>query len=127
MTDCKPVGTPMAAKHTPTKDDDDILDLKQFPYLKLVGKLMYAANCTRLDIAAAVSHLSRYMSHPTKRHWEQGKRVLRYLAGTIDYCLNYSGDISPSPVCWQDASFGDGEDRKSRTGFVIMMCGAATA
>ena len=79
------------------------------------------------DIAAAVSHLSRYMSHPTKRHWEQGKRVLRYLAGTIDYCLNYSGDISPSLVCWQDASFGDGEDRKSRTGFVTMMCGAATA
>ena len=67
------------------------------------------------------------MSHPTKHHWEQGKRVLRYLAGTIDYCLNYSADISPTPVCWQDASFGDGDDRKSRTGFVIMMNGGATA
>ena len=30
--------------------------------------------------------------------------------------------VGPVPVCWQDASFADGPGRKSRTGFVIMMC-----
>ena len=125
MTDCKPVATPMAAK--PTADDnlDDALDTKVFKYARLVGKLMYLANCTRPDIAAAVSHLSRYMSKPTRRHWEQGKRVLRYLKGTMDYGITYDSSSSPFPTAWQDASYGDGPDMRSRTGFVVNMCGAA--
>ena len=125
MTDCKPVTTPMSAK--PTLDDslDEPLDTKLYKYAQLVGKLMYLANCTRPDIAAAVSHLSRHMSKPTLRHWEQGKRVLRYLKGTIDYNITYDGTSSPYPTAWQDASYGDGPDMRSRTGFVVTMCGAA--
>ena len=67
MTDCKPVTTPMSAK--PTLDDnlDEPLDTKLYKYAQLVGKLMYLANCTRPDIAAAVSHLSRHMPKPTQR------------------------------------------------------------
>ena len=125
MTDCSPVATPMSAK--PTVDDslDEALDTKVYKYAKLVGKLMYLVNCTRPDIAAAVSHLSRHMSNPTRRHWEQGKRVLRYLKGTMDYGINYDGSFSPFPKAWQDASYGDGPDMRSRTGFVVTMCGAA--
>ena len=125
MSDCKPVATPMSAKPTVDNSLDEPLDIKQHKYAELVGKLNYLANCTRPDIAAAVSHLSRYMSHPTKRHWEQGKRVLRYLKGTVDYAITYSGDYTPLPTTWQDASYGDGPDRRSRTGFVTNMCGAA--
>ena len=125
MTDCKPVATPMSTK--PTSDDslDAPLDTKVYKYARLVGKLMYLANCTRPDVAAAVSHLSRFMSKPTCRHWEQGKRVLRYLKGTMDYCLKYDGSSSPLPTAWQDSSYGDGPDMRSRTGFVVTMCGAA--
>ena len=125
MSDCNPVATPMSAK--PTIDDklDEPLDTKVYKFAKLVGKLMYLANCTRPDIAAAVSHLSRYMSKPTCRHWEQGKRVLRYLKGTLDYSINYCSSSSPLPTAWQDASYGDGPNMRSRTGFLVTMCGAA--
>jgi hypothetical protein len=53
----------------------------------------------------------------------QAKRDLRYLNGTKDLCLIYSGGISPEPVFWQDASYADGVERKSKTGLVAMMCG----
>lgn len=125
MNDCNTVTTPMSAK--PTQDDslDEALDIRVHKYATLVGKLMYLANCTRPDIAAAVSHLSRHMSKPTCRHWEQAKRVLRYLKGTMDYSINYCSSSSPLPTAWQDASYGDGPDMRSRTGFVVTMCGAA--
>ena len=45
----------------------------------------------------------------------------------MDYSLTYFGNCPPSPLCFQDASFGDGPDRRSRTGYVIIMCGAAIA
>ncbi len=65
-----------------------------FPFSSLIGKLMYCANMTRPDISAAVSFHSRFMSSPTERHWEMAKRVLRYVSGTKDYCLTFTGTIS---------------------------------
>jgi len=126
MSDCISVGTPMTTKPPQVdKPDDLISNDASRPYAQLVGKLLYLANCTRPDIAAATSHLSRFMSNPTHSHWVQAKRVLRYLNGTKDLCLTYSGGISPDPLFWQDASYADGDERKSRTGLVAMMCGAA--
>lgn len=128
MHTCAPTGTPLPAK---TVDSSDIesppLDVKQFRYARLVGKLAYAANCTRPDISAAVNFLTRFMSKPTELSWRQAKRLLRYVKGTLEYCLVYHGSEDPIPVCWQDASFADGPGRRSRTGFVVLMCKAAVA
>ena len=126
MADCTAIGTPMSSK-PPLIDspDEDISSDRERPYAQMVGKLLYLANCTRPDIAAATSHLSRFMSKPTQLHWVQAKRVLRYLSGTKDLCLTYSGDVSTDPIFWQDASYADGHERKSRTGLVAMMCGGA--
>ena len=38
------------------------------PYSNAVGSLMYAMICTRLDLAHAVSVVSRYMANPGKEH-----------------------------------------------------------
>lgn len=129
MSTCSIVSTPLPAKIDLTDDSESpILDTKQFPYAKLVGKLLYASNCTRPDITASVNYLSRYMAKPTELLWGYAKRVLRYLRGTMDYCLVYSCDFgSPVPMAWQDASFADGPGRKSRTGFVVVLCGAAVS
>ena len=127
MQNCSTVGTPLPAK---TLDSDDTLDsppldIKKSVYPSLVGKLLYLSNCTRPDITAAVNYLSRFMSNATEAHMQQAKRLLRYIKGTLDYCITYSGNVSPEPLCWQDASFADGPGRRSRTGFVILMCGGA--
>lgn len=41
------------------------------PYSSVVGSLMYAMVCTRLDIAYAVGMVSRFLSNLGKAHWKQ--------------------------------------------------------
>jgi hypothetical protein len=40
----------------------------EYPYLSVIGALMYLANNTRPDIAFAVNFLARYNVAPTMRH-----------------------------------------------------------
>jgi hypothetical protein len=66
METAKSWRVPMGAGEKPTREGEP-LDTEEFPYSKLVGSLLYLANCTRPDIAQAVGVLSRYMSCPTTR------------------------------------------------------------
>jgi hypothetical protein len=85
------------------------LDIREMPYAKLFGKLLYcASNYTRPDITASVNYLSRYMSHPSVEQWLQVKRQLRYLKGTIDKGLVFNRTVPYNPFAWQDSSFADG-------------------
>jgi len=61
--------------------------MENIPYASVVGSLMYAQTCTRLDISFAVGMLGRYQSNPRLDHWKTAKKVLRYLQGTKDHML----------------------------------------
>ena len=69
----KPVGTPLAphfklsASMCPSSDDDK-RHMKNIPYTNVVGALMYAMVCSRLDLSHAVSMMSCYMHNPGKKH-----------------------------------------------------------
>ena len=52
---------------------------------------MYLMNCTKPNIAYAVGRLSRYTQSPNQDHWTIVRRVLKYLKGTINYGLCFSG------------------------------------
>jgi hypothetical protein len=80
---------------TPSKDmsKNAPLDRKSYAFAKLIGKLLYCSICTRPDITMAVNHTSRYMTSATVRHWEQAKRVLRYLSGTLQHSLVFNGKL----------------------------------
>ena len=52
---------------------------------------MYLENCTIPDIVYAIVRLSRNTQSVNKNHWVAISRVLKYLRGTSDYCLCYSG------------------------------------
>ena len=95
--------------------------------MKLVGKLLYASNCTRLDTIVSVNYLSRFMSSFHIDHWLQAKRVLRYLKGALDKGPMLNKHIVYTPIAWQDSSFADGHGGKSRTGYAVLMCGAVVA
>ena len=60
-------------------------------YSSVVGSLMYAMECTQLDISHAVGVLRRYMSTSGKEHLTAEKRVFRYLYGMMDYGICYGG------------------------------------
>ncbi|KAK8704498.1 hypothetical protein V6N13_048120 [Hibiscus sabdariffa] len=53
--------------------------VSQIEYAKIIGGLMFLMNCTRPDIAYAVSRLSRYTHNPSNEHWIAIKRLLKYL------------------------------------------------
>jgi hypothetical protein len=67
MQDYKPVKVPipmgprLTVEQCP-KTQEEIHDMANFPYVSVVGSLMYAMVCTRPDIAHVVGVLSRYMS-----------------------------------------------------------------
>ena len=59
------------------------------PYRSAIGSLMYLATCTRPNLAALVSELSKFNQNPGIAHWEGFKHVLRYVKGTVGEGLLY--------------------------------------
>jgi hypothetical protein len=116
----------ISKKDCPTTDAD-IREMEQVPYRELIGSLMYLMVSTRPDLAHAVGVLSRFASNPGKRHWEAGKRVLRYLQGTKDYKLTFQGDqLDLHGYC--DADFArDLDGRVSVSGVLIKAAEGAIA
>ena len=121
--DCSSVKTPFdpSAKLVPNKG----VVVNQLEYSKAIGSLMYAMISTRPDIAFAVGKLSRYTHNPSLIHWQAMNRVFKYLKGTMDYRLSYSG--FPSVLeGYSDASWiTNMEDHSSTSGWVFRLGGGA--
>nr|GEW05430.1 retrovirus-related Pol polyprotein from transposon TNT 1-94 [Tanacetum cinerariifolium] len=66
-------------------------------YRSIIGGLNYLTH-TRPYIMYSVNVLSRFMHKPTRLHLGATKRVLRYVAGTVDFGLWYSK--STNAVSW---------------------------
>jgi len=66
------------------------------PYTSLIGALMYTAIGTRPDITFAVGALSRFLSNPGGRHWNEAKHILSCLKSTPDYAIRYSYETPPT-------------------------------
>nr|GEU55403.1 retrovirus-related Pol polyprotein from transposon TNT 1-94 [Tanacetum cinerariifolium] len=99
---CKPIPTPLAphfklSYHECPKSKEDKKDMSRVPYSSSVSSLMYAMVCTRLDLAHAVSVVSRYMHNP-------GRPVLGY----VDF--DYAGYL---------------DARKSLCSYIFSHCGSA--
>jgi hypothetical protein len=94
-------------------------------YSELVGGLLYLSVCTRPDISQAVGALARYMSAPTTQHWKAATGVLRYLAGTAGYGIEFGGGDA-GLVAYSDADYaGEMDSRKSTTGYLFTLHGGA--
>lgn len=98
---------------------------------------MYLAQCTRPDIAHAVGTLSQHLDWPGYQQWNATCHVLRYIRGTHEFGIVYSGDGQDQDVisgmkseeCPQlhcDAdSAGDKDTRRSTTGYVFSLARGA--
>ena len=66
----------------------------------------------RLDLAYSVSICARFTYNPTTEHFNVAKRIIRYLAGTIDLGLRFSphSDKSGDLIGWTDSSWADCRD-----------------
>jgi Reverse transcriptase (RNA-dependent DNA polymerase)/gag-polypeptide of LTR copia-type/Integrase core domain/GAG-pre-integrase domain len=119
-------GKKLSPEDCPTTEEEKRY-MDKVPYREAVGSLLYAANCTRPDIATSVSNVSRYLSNPGRAHWEAVKRILRYLKETEGLSLTLGGN-EVHLEGFSDADWGaDLIARRSRTGFVFMIGMGAVA
>ena len=61
--------------------------MQSVPYASVVGSLMYAILCTRLNICFKVGKVSRYQFNLGPEHWTTVKHILKYLRRMRDYVL----------------------------------------
>ena len=116
--------TPITADPNP----DNKLDTTVYNYGSLVGSLLYIATCTRPDIAFATNVLSRHLVAPAVKHGKLAMQVLRYLKGTADVGLHYSSANQDGVRAYADSDYaGDGDTRRSTTGYAILLAGGAVS
>lgn len=129
MSDCKPVSTPLDPSEKLSSDmspktREEWEEMRQVPYINILGAVAYIAVATRPDIAYAVSVLARFSKDPGLKHWKALKHLLRYLKGTLKYKLTYSpsSDSNEMFTAFCDADHGGNPDNGRLTsGFVIKM------
>ena len=125
MVNCKPQLTPAnssiaLSELDQPKTQSELEHMAAIPYRALVGSLLYAMVCTRPDIAQAVITCAQFNTKAGIKHWQAGKRVLRYLAGTNVSGVRYGGASEVVVEAYCDSNWGgDLDNRKSRSGYVV--------
>jgi hypothetical protein len=51
-------------------------DMKNIPFQEVVGCLMYAMVCTRLDTSFAMGHVSKHVPNPCHSDWTNVKIII---------------------------------------------------
>ena len=124
MKDCRPVATPQdqTVKLLPNEEEA----LYKAKYQALIGSITYAVTGTRPDLAQALGSLSQFCSNPGKDHWVAGKRILRYIKGSLHYGIMYDGSKQRDVkrIGYTDANLGTNPNgRKSQSGYIFFLCG----
>lgn len=122
ITNSKLYKTPMEINLKLEKSEECKSDIK---YRNLIGALLYISSGTRPDISYSVNYLSRYQNCYNETHYKYALRILKYLYLTKNLNLYYQRKTSGNIMeCYVDADWaGDCTDRKSTSGYVIMMYG----
>ncbi|CAI7831737.1 unnamed protein product [Closterium sp. NIES-53] len=104
-----PQSTPLPTSHSLSSPPSDESVEPSGPYPKLVGCLVYLMTCTRPDLAYPLSLLARYVAPGRHRkvHWDDAKRVLRYLCSTLGMGLVLGGRARVVLTGHADASWVD--------------------
>jgi hypothetical protein len=133
MEDCAQSGTPLAtttklSEEMSPKTDEERERMAGVPYRAAIGSLMYLMVSTRPDLAAAVGLLSRFLQNPGEQHWMAVKKIFKYLQGSRKLGLKYERGEKVELTAYTDSDWaGDIDSRKSTSGYVVMMGGAAVS
>jgi hypothetical protein len=113
--------TPMIEKYAIVRSPEDEL-FTEFDMKSKIGSLMFAAVCTRPDIAFAVSYLARFTNHPSQLVCQAIVRVFAYLKGTKSMAITFVREDGVPPTVYCDSDYaGDVNDCKSTSGILVMI------
>lgn len=90
-------------------------------YMRLVGTINFLALHLRFDLLNQVSRLSQYMQSPTVHHFNQVKKLVKFVNATTERCLIYRKGGGVKLHCFVDASFNSNEGSYSQSGEVIFL------
>ncbi|KAE8703917.1 hypothetical protein F3Y22_tig00110462pilonHSYRG00339 [Hibiscus syriacus] len=121
LLNATPTVTPMIGASKMTQEVGALLsDARE--YRSIVGALLYVCH-TRPDIAFSVNKATQFMHAPRELHLAAVKRILKYLASTLNYSLTFSSnDVSQDVVAFTDADWGGSlDDRRSVSGHAVFL------
>lgn len=126
MTNAKPARTPLPTGYKP--EVSAILstpDLRS-RYQSVIGSLLYLMLGTRPDIAFAVTLMAKFASNPSQEHLDRALYICKYLAGTPNYALVYTGQFEEGLLAYTDAEWGSSEalKRRSTDGYFFKLAGS---
>jgi len=94
-------------------------------YRELIGKTLWLAMSTRLDLAFASSILSQVLRSPSQKALELARRTLAHAYHTKEASLVLGGKAEDHLKAYVDADFaGDLETRRSTTGYAVLLYGS---
>lgn len=98
--------------------------MENVPYASAVGSLMYAMVGSRPDLGFAVGFISRFISKPSREHWEAVKWVLKYLKGASKVNLTFRKHTRFIIEGYSDSDYSTDRDRRrSVTGYIFKVGG----
>jgi len=104
-----------------------------FPYLEVIGSVLYLAINTRPDIIFHICMLARYSKNKTPQACYLAAHLLSYIAGTAHFGLTYRYSDLMDPFnliteSYSDADFaGDRKTRRSTAGYIVFAANAPIA
>lgn len=131
MTDCKEAHEPLPTSFeykVPT--EKEIEEAREYPYMQVLGSIMFAQLCLYPELSYAVSTLATFGGGWSNAHWKAMQHCLRYTKTLIGqprkFIYNEFGKLSI--VTQVDASHGSTFDhhQRSRTGWLIYIHGNLT-
>ena len=120
MSDCKSAPTPFqSGVKLVVECTTSLVDATL--YHQLVGSLIYLTH-SRPYLSFVVNLVSRFVQQPHEIHWQEAKRILRYLQGTLHYGVFYSSSTTVSLSGYTNSNWeGDSFDRQSTAGYVFQL------
>jgi len=115
MDKCKEATTPISTSCYLDLDEKGV-SIDQTKCRGLIGSLLYLTT-SWLDIMFSVYVCVRFQSNPKESYFKAGKRILKYLKGTINVSLWYPRGVSLSLIGYSDSDFASCKlDQKSTSG-----------
>ncbi|XP_015166481.1 uncharacterized mitochondrial protein AtMg00810-like [Solanum tuberosum] len=119
MLNCKHAATPMnISEKLQQVNEEELTDARRF-------RILIYLTHTRPDIAYHVGVISRFMQQPSKVHYGAAKRVLRYIAGTLDFDIWYSKTDNFRLCGYTDSDWASSLDDKRSVSANVFTLGSA--
>jgi hypothetical protein len=122
LTDCNSAFTPMEER-LKLSYDSTTEEVDSMQYRRFVGSLRYLTH-TRSDLAFSVGYVSRFMQRPTTEHQQAVKRIICYVAETLNHDLYYLRCLGEAHLVGYNDSDHDGDINTSkRTSGILFFFG----